>query len=109
MSELIKNVTDQSFEQDVLKSDQIVLVDFWAAWCGPCKMVAPILEELAKEMQGQIVIAKVNVEENSETPTNYGVRGIPTMILFKDGQPVSTKVGALPKEKLKGWIEATIR
>lgn len=109
MSELIKNVTDAGFEQDVLKSDKVVLVDFWAEWCGPCKMVAPVLEELAKEMEGQIVIAKVNVEENPEIPTNYGVRGIPTLILFKDGQPVATKVGALPKEKLKGWIEGALR
>nr|WP_255412352.1 thioredoxin TrxA [Commensalibacter melissae] len=109
MSEFTKKVTDQSFEQDVLKSDQIVLVDFWAEWCGPCKMIAPVLEELAKEMQGKLVVAKVNVEENPEVPTNYGVRGIPTLILFKDGQPLSTKVGALPKEKLKGWIETAIR
>lgn len=109
MSEFTKKVTDQSFEQDVLKSDQIVLVDFWAEWCGPCKMIAPVLEELAKEMQGKLVVAKVNVEENPEVPTNYGVRGIPTLILFKDGQPLSTMVGALPKEKLKGWIETAIR
>lgn len=109
MSDFIKNVTDQNFKQEVLESDKIVLVDFWAEWCGPCKMVGPILEELAKEMQGQILIAKVNVEESPETPTSYGVRGIPTLILFKNGQPLSTKVGALPKEKLKGWIETAIR
>lgn len=108
MSEFTKAVTDASFEADVLKSSKPVLVDFWAEWCGPCKMIAPVLEELAKELGDTVTIAKVNVEENPETPTNFGVRGIPTMILFKDGAPVATKVGALPKEKLKAWIESAL-
>ncbi|EHD15047.1 thioredoxin [Commensalibacter intestini A911] len=108
MGEFTKAVTDASFEADVLKSSKPVLVDFWAEWCGPCKMIAPVLEELAKELGDTITIAKVNVEENPETPTNFGVRGIPTMILFKDGAPVATKVGALPKEKLKAWIESAL-
>lgn len=108
MGEFTKAVTDASFEADVLKSSKPVLVDFWAEWCGPCKMIAPVLEELAKELGDTVIIAKVNVEENPETPTNFGVRGIPTMILFKDGAPVATKVGALPKEKLKAWIESAL-
>lgn len=108
MGEFTKAVTDASFEEDVLKSSKPVLVDFWAEWCGPCKMVAPVLEELAKEMGDQLTIAKVNVEESPDAPTNFGVRGIPTMILFKDGAPVATKVGALPKEKLKTWIESVL-
>ncbi|OUI77965.1 thioredoxin [Commensalibacter intestini] len=108
MGEFTKAVTDASFEADVLKSSKPVLVDFWAEWCGPCKMIAPVLEELAKELGDTVTIAKVNVEENPETPTNFGVRGIPTMILFKDGAPVATKVGALPKEKLKAWIESAL-
>lgn len=109
MSEFTKAVTDSTFEQDVLKSKDPVLVDFWAEWCGPCKMVGPILEELAQEMKGKLIIAKVNVEENPKTPTDFGVRGIPTMILFKDGEPVATKVGALTKEKLKDWIETVVK
>lgn len=108
MGEFTKAVTDASFEADVLKSSKPVLVDFWAEWCGPCKMVAPVLEELAKEMGDKLTIAKVNVEESPDAPTNFGVRGIPTMILFKDGEPVATKVGALPKEKLKTWIESVL-
>jgi len=108
MGEFTKAVTDASFEADVLKSSKPVLVDFWAEWCGPCKMIAPVLEELVKELGDTVTIAKVNVEENPETPTNFGVRGIPTMILFKDGAPVATKVGALPKEKLKAWIESAL-
>lgn len=108
MGEFTKAVTDASFEADVLKSSKPVLVDFWAEWCGPCKMIAPVLEELAKELGDTVTIAKVNVEENPETPTNFGVRGIPTMILFKDGAPVATKVGALPREKLKAWIESAL-
>lgn len=108
MGEFTKAVTDASFEADVLKSSKPVLVDFWAEWCGPCKMIAPVLEELAKELGDTVTIAKVNVEENPETPTNFGVRGIPTMILFKDGAPVATKVGALPKEKLQAWIESAL-
>ncbi|CAK7192322.1 Thioredoxin 1 [Commensalibacter sp. Nvir] len=109
MGEFTVAITDDTFEQVVLKSDKPVLVDFWAEWCGPCKMVAPVLEGLAQEMKDQLTIAKLNVEENPKSPTTYGVRGIPTMILFKNGQPASTKVGALPKEKLKAWIDTALK
>ncbi|MDI2090969.1 thioredoxin [Commensalibacter oyaizuii] len=108
MGNFTKAVTDATFEQDVLQSQEPVLVDFWAEWCGPCKMVGPILEDLAQEFQGKLTIAKVNVEDSPKAPTDFGVRGIPTMILFKNGQPVATKVGALPKEKLKAWIEGAL-
>jgi thioredoxin 1 len=100
-----KPVTDGSFENDVLKSSTPVLVDFWAEWCGPCKMIGPILEELAGEMQGQLTIAKMDLEENPMTPTKFGVRSIPTMILFKNGQPVATKIGAVPKQALQAWLK----
>jgi len=96
-------VDDTNFESDVLKSDKPVLVDFWAEWCGPCKMIAPSLQEIA-EARDDVVIAKLNIDENPEAPTRYGVRGIPTMILFKDGQPAATKVGALPKQQIESWI-----
>ena len=108
MGAATKAVTDTSFEADVLKSGQPVLVDFWAEWCGPCKMVGPILEELAGEMGGQVTIAKMNVDENPMTPSKYGIRGIPTMMLFKDGQLKATKVGALPKPALQAWIKEQI-
>jgi len=103
-----KPVTDTSFDSDVLKASGPVLVDFWAEWCGPCKMIGPILEELAGEMQGQVTIAKMDLEANPMTPTKYGVRSIPTLILFKDGQPVATKVGAMPKQALQTWIKEQI-
>jgi len=96
-------IDDSNFETDVLKSDKPVLVDFWAEWCGPCKMIAPALQEIA-DSRDDVVIAKLNIDENPEAPTRYGVRGIPTMILFKDGQPAATKVGALPKQQIESWI-----
>jgi thioredoxin 1 len=108
MSELTKAVSDDSFRQDVLEAPGPVLVDFWAEWCGPCRMVAPVLDEIAKEYQGKLTIAKVNVDDNPMTPNEYSVRGIPTMILFRDGKPVDTKVGALPKTALKSWIAGQI-
>ena len=104
MSANTKPVTDQSFDADVLKADGPVLVDFWAEWCGPCKMIAPALEELATEFAGKVTVAKVNIDENPMTPNNYAVRGIPTLILFKDGKPAAQQVGALPKSRLKDWL-----
>jgi thioredoxin 1 len=97
-------VTDESFEQDVLKADKPVLVDFWAEWCGPCKQIAPALEQIAQELGGQVTVAKVNIEDSPTTPSRYGVRGIPTMMLFKDGQMASMKVGAVPKAKILEWL-----
>ena len=103
-----KPVSDASFDQDVLKAEGPVLVDFWAEWCGPCKTIAPALEEIASEMGGRVQIAKVNIDENPQTPQKYGVRGIPTLMLFKDGQVAATKVGALPKSQLSEWVESVI-
>ncbi len=103
-----KAVTDSSFAADVLNAEGAVLVDFWAEWCGPCKMIGPSLEEISDEMAGQLTIAKVNIDDNPDAPTRYGVRGIPTMILFKNGEKVAEKVGAAPKSALKGWIESVI-
>ena len=103
-----KQVTDDSFDADVISSSEPVLVDFWAEWCGPCMQIAPALDELSDEFGNQLTIAKVNIDDNPETPSKYGVRGIPTLILFKDGEVASTKVGALPKSKLKEWIESVI-
>ncbi|WP_066718465.1 thioredoxin TrxA [Sphingomonas pituitosa] len=100
--------TDATFETDVLQADKPVLVDFWAEWCGPCRMIAPALEEIAEELAGQVQIVKINIDDNPDAPTKYGVRGIPTMILFKNGQQAATQVGALPKSAIKQWIEREI-
>ncbi len=101
-------VTDDSFENDVLKADGPVVVDFWAEWCGPCKQIGPALEEISKEMEGRVTIAKVNIDENPATPTKYGVRGIPTLIMFKGGEVASTKVGAVPKSNIVEWVEQNL-
>jgi len=103
-----KTVTDADFEAEVLQAGHPVVVDFWAEWCGPCKAIAPSLEELADEMSGRVTIAKMNIEESPMTPTKYGVRGVPTLMLFKDGQIAATKIGALPKAALSEWIEGEI-
>eukprot|EP00998_Keelungia_sp_KM082_P008888 NODE_5067_length_728_cov_1.219634_g5044_i0.p1 GENE.NODE_5067_length_728_cov_1.219634_g5044_i0~~NODE_5067_length_728_cov_1.219634_g5044_i0.p1 ORF type:complete len:107 (-),score=13.54 NODE_5067_length_728_cov_1.219634_g5044_i0:310-630(-) len=99
-------VTDDSFKDDVLDSSGLVLVDFWAEWCGPCKQIAPALDEISQEMGGDLKIAKINIDENPNTPTKYGVRGIPTLMLFKDGQIAATKVGASPKSAIEDWIKS---
>ncbi len=106
MSDNIITLADASFEQDVLQSELPVIVDFWAEWCGPCKMIAPILEEVAKEYAGKVTIGKLNVDQNTETSPKYGIRGIPTLLLFKDGAVVATKVGALSKTQLIEFIDA---
>ncbi|MDM8012085.1 MAG: thioredoxin TrxA [Parasphingorhabdus sp.] len=103
-----KAITDESFEGDVLKADGPVLVDFWAEWCGPCKMIGPALEEISEELAGQVTIAKLNIDDSPDAPAKYGVRGIPTMILFNNGEPVETKVGAAPKSQLKSWLESSL-
>ena len=101
-------VSDASFQNDVLNAKGPVVVDFWAEWCGPCKMIAPALDELSTEMTGKVTIAKINIDENPHVPQKYGVRGIPTMMIFEGGQVAATKVGALPKSKIKEWIESSI-
>jgi len=102
------NVTDASFQADVLDSDTPVLVDFWADWCGPCKMIAPALEEISEELAGKVTIAKMDIMENTGVPGQIGVQSIPLMVLFKDGKPVAQKLGAAPKSQLKGWLEAEL-
>ncbi|MDY0073443.1 MAG: thioredoxin TrxA [Thauera sp.] len=108
MSEHIFYVNDSNFEAEVLKSDTPVLVDYWAEWCGPCKMIAPILDELAKDYAGKLKIAKLNIDDNQDTPAKYGIRGIPTLMLFKNGNIEATKVGALSKSQLTSFIDSNI-
>ena len=105
MSENITKTTDASFDQDVLKSSTPVLVDFWAEWCGPCRMIAPVLEQLAAETAGKLKVVKLNVDENPETPPKFSIRGIPTLILFKNGQPAATQVGAVHKAQLTAFVQ----
>ena len=107
-SDLIKHVSDASFQADVLEAQAPVLVDFWAEWCGPCKMIAPVLEQLAVETQGKLKIVKLNVDENPDTPAQFGVRGIPTLMLFKDGKVAQTKVGALSKSQLSAFLDSSL-
>jgi thioredoxin 1 len=102
------SVTDSDFDTQVLKSDKPVLVDFWAEWCGPCKMIGPSLEEISEELGEQVQIVKLNIDDHPDTPAKYGVRGIPTMILFKNGEIADTKVGAAPKAQLKSWLEGAL-
>jgi len=106
MSDLILHVTDDSFEQQVLNADTPVLVDYWAEWCGPCKMIAPILDDVAKEYEGRLTIAKLNIDQNEATPPKFGIRGIPTLMLFKNGEVAATKVGALSKTQLIEFLNA---
>jgi thioredoxin 1 len=103
-----KTVTDASFQTDVIGSDKPVLVDFWAEWCAPCKMIAPSLEEISNELGEQVTVVKLNIDDNPDAPAKYGVRGIPTMILFKNGAPAATKVGAAPKTQLQSWLEGEL-
>ena len=107
-SELIVHTSDADFERDVLQSDVPVLLDFWAPWCGPCKMIAPILDEVAAEFEGRLKVVKINIDENEQTPAKFGVRGIPTVMVFKNGQNVATKVGALAKGQLTAFVNASI-
>ncbi len=108
MSEHIHHVTDDNFEPEVLQADKPVLVDYWAEWCGPCKMIAPLLDDIAKDYAGKLKVAKLNIDENQATPPKYGIRGIPTLMLFKNGTLAATKVGALSKSQLTAFIDSNI-
>ncbi len=108
MSQGIVHITDHSFEDEVLRSDDPVLVDYWAEWCGPCKIIAPVLEEIATEYEGKLKVAKLNIDENPDTPPKYGIRGIPTLMLFKNGTVEATKVGAVSKSQLSAFIDGNI-
>ncbi|WP_026958209.1 MULTISPECIES: thioredoxin TrxA [Aliagarivorans] len=108
MSDKIIQLKDESFEEDVVNASTPVLVDFWAEWCGPCKMIAPILDEVADEYQGKVVVGKLNIDQNAETPPKFGIRGIPTLLLFKDGKVAATKVGALSKAQLTAFLDENI-
>ncbi|WP_341789946.1 thioredoxin [Rickettsia endosymbiont of Polydrusus tereticollis] len=105
---MANNVTDKSFEEEVLKSDLPVLIDFWAEWCGPCKMLTPIIEQLSQELQGKVKILKMDIEENPETPSKYGIRSIPTLILFKEGKQADIKIGASEKKSILEWLNKSI-
>lgn len=109
MSEHIVSVTDEAFEAEVLQAKQPVLVDYWAEWCGPCRMIAPILEEVAADYAGRVKVCKLNVDENQATPPKYGIRGIPTLMLFRDGKVEATKVGALSKAQLAAFLDSNLR
>jgi thioredoxin 1 len=108
MSDQILHISDDSFEAEVLKSDQPVLIDYWAEWCGPCKMIAPVLDEIADEYAGRLKVGKLNIDDNPNTPPRYGIRGIPTLMLFKDGEVEATKVGAVSKAQLVAFIDSNI-
>ena len=108
MSDKIVHVTDSGFETEVLESDKPVLVDYWAEWCGPCKMIAPILEEIAEEYAGKVIVAKLNIDDNPATPPKYGIRGIPTLMLFKEGNVEATKVGAVSKSQLSAFLDSNL-
>ncbi len=108
MSDLVLHVSDADFNDKVLKASGPVLVDYWAEWCGPCKMIAPVLDEIAAEYEGKLTVAKLNIDDNPETPQHYGVRGIPTLMIYKNGDVEATKVGALSKSQLKEFIDANI-
>ncbi|MDX1949673.1 MAG: thioredoxin [Rickettsiales bacterium] len=105
---MAKETTDKTFEQDVLKSTKPVLVDFWAEWCGPCRQLAPIIDELSKDRAEKLEVFKINIDKNPDVPTKFGIRGIPTMIIFENGKPVATKVGALPKTSLYQWVDEQV-